>query len=73
MKVRDVKIDEDNVLFYYFGGAQSKGFARLRNVSKSTFLGQDWARKVCRFSVFLAIDEVRAELVRDISRSLRFL
>ena len=55
VKVRDVKIDEDNVLFYYFGGAQSKGFARLRNVSKSTFLGQDWARKVCRFSVFLAI------------------
>ena len=55
VKVRDVKIDEDNVLFYYFSGAQSKGFARLRNVSKSTFLGQDWERKVCRFSVFSAI------------------
>ena len=36
---------------YYFGGARSKGFAKLSSVSKSTFLGQDWARKVCRFSV----------------------
>ena len=35
----------------YFGGARSKAFATLRNVSKLTFLGQDWARKVCRFSV----------------------
>ena len=25
----------------YFGGARSKGFATLRNVSKLTFLGQD--------------------------------
>ena len=55
VKVRDVKIDEDNVLFYYFGGARSKGFSTLRNVSKLTFLGQDVARKVCRFSVFSAI------------------
>ena len=30
---------------------RSKGFATLRNVSKLTFLGQDWARKVGRFSV----------------------
>ena len=36
---------------YYFGGAPSKGFATLRNVPKLIFLGQDWARKVCRFSV----------------------
>ena len=35
----------------YFGTARSKGFATLRNVSMLTFLGQDWARKVCRFSV----------------------
>ena len=35
----------------YFGGARSKGFATLRNVSKLTFLRQDWARKVCRFPV----------------------
>ena len=27
-----------------------KGFARLRKVPKLLFLGQDWARKVCRFS-----------------------
>ena len=36
---------------FYFGGARSKGFVTLRTVSKSTFLGQDWARKVCRFAV----------------------
>ena len=41
VKVRDVKIDEGNVLFYYIGGARSEGFAMLRNVSKLTFLGQD--------------------------------
>ena len=29
---------------YYFGGARSKEFARLRNVPKLTFLGQDKAR-----------------------------
>ena len=33
---------------FYFGGAPSKGFATLRNVSKLTFLGQDWAHKVCK-------------------------
>ena len=32
------------LLPYYFGGARSKGFATLTNVSKKTFLGQDWAR-----------------------------
>ena len=30
---------------FLLGGARSKGFATLRNVSKLTFLGQDWARK----------------------------
>ena len=35
----------------YFGGARSKGFATLRNVPKLLFWGQDWARKVYRFSV----------------------
>ena len=54
VKVKDVKIDEDSVLFYCFGGARGKGFWTLRNVPKLT-LGQDWARKVCRFSVFSAI------------------
>ena len=43
---------------FYFGGARSKGFATLRNVSKLTFLGQDWARKVCRFSVYLEITSI---------------
>ena len=68
MKVRDVKIDEDSVLFYCFSGARGKGFSTLRNVSKLTFLGQDWAHKVCRFSVFRLFDEVRDELFRDISK-----
>ena len=36
--------------FNYFGGARSKGFATLKNVSKLPFL-TDWASKVCRFSV----------------------
>ena len=36
----------------YFGGARSKGFATLRNVSKLPFFVKiNWARKVCRFSV----------------------
>ena len=62
VKVSDVKIDEDNVLFYYIGGARSKGFAMLRNVSKLTFLGQDWAGKVCRFSVFSAISRSESRI-----------
>ena len=52
---------------YYFGGARSKGFATLRNVSKLTFFDK------IGFSVLFGFDEVRAELVRDISRSLQFL
>ena len=35
----------------YFCGARSKAFVMLRNVPKMLFLGQDWARKICRFSV----------------------
>ena len=47
---------------------------RLMHVKRAYVLGQDWARKVYRFSVLFGyFDEVRAELVRDISRSLRFL
>ena len=44
---------EGNLTFLlcYFGGARSKGFAALRNISKLTFFLQDWAREVCRFSV----------------------
>ena len=38
----------------YCGGARSKGYATLRNVPKLLFLGQDWARKVCRFSVLFS-------------------
>ena len=35
----------------YFCGARSKAFVMLRNVPKMLFWGQDWARKICRFSV----------------------
>ena len=43
--------NQEYTLPIYFGVARSKGFSTLRNVSKLTILGQDWARKVCRFSV----------------------
>ena len=33
--------------------------------------GQDWAREIRRILDFRFFDEVKAELVRDISRSLR--
>ena len=51
---------------YYFGGARSKAFATLRNVPNLLFCGATGHVK----SVF---DEVRVELVQDISRSLGFL
>ena len=44
-------ISQMTKMCFYFGGARSKGFVTLRNVLKLIFLGQDWARKVCRFSV----------------------
>ena len=55
---------------FYFGGARSKGFATLRNVSKLQFFDKIGHAKSVGFRLF---DEVRAELIRDISRSLRFL
>ena len=33
---------------FYFGGARSKGIATLRIVPKLLFMGQGWAREVCR-------------------------
>ena len=36
---------------HYFGGARSERCATRSSVSKFTFLGQDWVRKVCKFSV----------------------
>ena len=47
----DKSISQMTKMCFYFGGARSKGFVTLRNVLKLIFLGQDWARKVCRFSV----------------------
>ena len=53
--------------FDYFGGAQSTGFAVLRNVPKLLLLEQDWTRKVCGFFVLFGYltKWSRAELVRD--------
>ena len=58
---------------FYFGGARSKGFAPLRNVSKLPFFDKIGHAKSVGFGFIRLFDEVRAELVRDISRSLRFL
>ena len=71
MKVRDVKIDEDNVLFYYFGGVKdSRGSGMYES---RPFWDKIGHAKFVGFRFFWLFDEVRAELVRDISRSLRFL
>ena len=57
---------------YYFGGAQSKGFATLRNVSKLTFFWQDRARKVCRFSVLFGYLTKWEPNLFEISRDFDF-
>ena len=59
---------------YYLGEAPSKGFATLRNVPKLLFYGDRIGHsKSVRFRLSRPFDEVRAELVWDISRSLRVL
>ena len=65
-------------LTIYFGGARSKGLAMLRNVPKLLFWDKIGHAKSFRqspwvFGLNRLFDEVRAELVRDISRSLRVL
>ena len=52
-ELMELNNDDDvvDIINCYFGGARSKGFATLRNVSKLHFFWQDWASKVCRFSV----------------------
>ena len=57
----------------YFGGARSKGFATLRNVSKLPFFDKIGHAKSVGFRFYSAIWRSETELVRDISRSLRFL
>ena len=61
------------VFAFFFGGARSKGFATLRNVSKLQFFDKNGHAKSVGFRFIRLFDEVRIELVRDISRSLRFL
>ena len=59
---------------YYLGEAPSKGFATLRNVPKLLFYGDRIGHsKSVRFRLSRPFDEVIAELVWDISRSLRVL
>ena len=60
-------------VIFYFGGARGKGFATLRNVSKLQFFDKIGQAKSVGFRFIRLFDEVRAELIRDISRSLRFL
>ena len=65
-------------LTFYFGGARSKGLPMLRSVPKLLFWDKIGHVKSFRqnpwvFGLNRLFDEVRAELVRDISRSLRVL
>ena len=60
----------------YFGGARSKGFAMLRNAGmyqNCHFLARLGKQSLYVFGSIRLFDEVRAELVRDISRSPLFL
>ena len=52
---------------YYLGEASSKGFATLRNVPKLLNV------KSVSFGLSRLFDEVRTDLVRDMSRSLPVL
>ena len=61
-----------NMIDCYFGGVRSKGFATLRNASKLPFFDKIRHAKSVGFGFIRLFDEVRAELVRDTSRSLRF-
>ena len=65
-------------LTFYFGGARSKGLPMLRSVPKLLFWDKIGHVKSFRqnpwvFGLNRLFYEVRAELVRDISRSLRVL
>ena len=62
-----------SMIIFYFGGARNKGFATLRNLSKFTFETRLGTQSLWVFGFIRLFDEVRAELVRVISRSLRFL
>ena len=44
-----------SLLFYYFGGARSKGFATLRNVSKLQFFDKIGQAKFVGFRFYSAI------------------
>ena len=46
---------EKRVLYFYFGGARSKGFATLRNVSKLPFFAKIGHAKSVGFRFYSAI------------------
>ena len=46
---------QDLILIYYFGGARSKGFATLRNVSKLQFFDKIGHAKSVGFRLYSAI------------------
>ena len=71
--IRYVHYVAKELLANYCGRARSKGFATLRNVSKLTFLARLGTQSLQVFGFIWVFDEVKTDLVRDISRSLRFL
>ena len=59
---------------FYFGGARSKGFATLRNVSKLQFFDKIGASKVCRFSAlfgYLTSSETQGQSVEPEEKARR--
>ena len=48
-------LDNSKIAFYYFGGARSKGFATLRNVSKLQFFDKIGQAKSVGFRFYSAI------------------
>ena len=55
---------------FYLGGARSKGFATLRNVSKLTFLARLGMQSLQVFGIIWVFDEVKAEYLEITSISL---
>ena len=53
--VEYITIARPNRPFYYFGGARSKGFATLRNVSKLQFFDKIGHAKFVGFRFYSAI------------------
>ena len=59
--------------YFYFGGARSKGFATLRNVSKLQFFDKIGHAKSVDFRLYSAIWRSESRISSRYMRSLRFL